>query len=101
MTPTCLQVPYPCRILHSYVAADKTHKTCVAYYALRCDYANADGAAKWSAKHVAFTSLFDDIESSSIKHRIRLEAPGGFEIEPSALPGGRPDPYPYPHLPNF
>ena len=85
----------------SYVAADKTHKTCVAYYALRCDYANADGAAKWSAKHVAFSSLFDDIESSSIKHRIRLEAPGGFEIEPSALPGGRPDPYPYPHLPNF
>ena len=80
MTPTCLQVPYPCRILHSYVAADKTHKTCVAYYALRCD-----GAAKWSAKHVAFTSLFDDIESSSIKHHIRLEAPGGFEIDMTTM----------------
>ena len=51
MTPICLQVPYPCKVLHSYDAADKTQVTCVAYYAIRCNYTNANGAAKWSAKH--------------------------------------------------
>ena len=54
--------------MQNFAHKTQIKKTCVAYYALRCDYVytNADGAAKWPAKHVAFmiTLLFGDIESS-------------------------------------